>query len=121
MASCRLTQFSKLLILAALGVIIIVSCSKDSKPTPITSAIPKDDLPIVKPKGNEKYLREKSDYIYNQAEVKTYELIIKKDDLAKINANPATQAGMDLPASRNALAFFMNFLRNQPMPRTNMK
>jgi len=91
MASCRLTQFSKLFILAALGVVIIVSCSKDSKPTPITSVIPKDELPIVKPKGNEKYLRDKSDYVYNQQEVKTYELIIKKDDLAKINANPAKE------------------------------
>jgi hypothetical protein len=38
-----------------------------------------------------------------------------------INANPATHAGMDLPASRNALAFFMNFLRNQPMPSTKIK
>jgi hypothetical protein len=41
--------------------------------------------------------------------------------LVEINAKPATQAGIDRPASRKALAFFMYFLRNHPMPRTNKK
>ena len=84
----RLDKFYKLLILAILGLVIIISCSKEIKPTPIKSNIPNDELPNIQPRGNENYLKENSDYIYNQEKVKTYELIIKKDDLAKINANP---------------------------------
>jgi len=39
----------------------------------------------------------------------------------EMNARPATQAGMDLPASRKAVAFFIYFFRAQPIPSTKTK
>ena len=66
MAIYRLNKMYKLLIRAALGLVIIVSCSKEDRPTPINSTIPNQTLPNIKPKGNENYLKENSDYIYNQ-------------------------------------------------------
>ncbi|WP_259016307.1 CotH kinase family protein [Emticicia fluvialis] len=91
MAVLRLKKLYKLLALAILGVIIIVSCSKEDMPTPIKSNLPNYDLPNIKPRGNENYLRQKSDYVYNQEKVRTYELMIKPEDLAKIDANPAAE------------------------------
>ena len=91
MTSCRLNKFYTLLILASLGLVIIVSCSKEDKPTPIKSNIPNGDLPNIKPRGNENYLRQNSDYIYNQEKVKTFELIISPDDLTKIDGNPVLE------------------------------
>jgi spore coat protein CotH len=88
MAICRLKKFYKLLVLSTLGVVIIVSCSKEDRPTPIQSVIPKDDLPNIKPRGNENYLKQNSEYVYDQEKIRTYELIIPKDNLAKIDGNP---------------------------------
>lgn len=91
MASCRLNKFSKLFLLAIFWVVVIVSCSKEDKPTPIQSNIPKDELPNIKPRGNENYLKQNSDYVYDQTKIKTYELIITKEGLAKIDANPIAE------------------------------
>lgn len=91
MAGCRLNNFSTLFLLATLGLVIIVSCSKEDRPTPIQSIIPKDELPSIKPRGNENYLKKNSDYVYDQTKIKTYELIITKEGLAKIDANPAAE------------------------------
>ena len=91
MTSCRLNKFSELFILATLGVVVIVSCSKEDKPTPIQSVIPKDEVPNIKPKGNENYLKQNSDYVYDQTKIKTYELIIPKDGMEKIDANPIAE------------------------------
>ena len=41
--------------------------------------------------------------------------------LVDINANPATQAGNERPASRNELASFIYFLSAQPIPSTKIK
>ena len=91
MAIYRLNKMYKLLIRAALGLVIIVSCSKEDRPTPINSTIPNQTLPNIKPKGNENYLKENSDYIYNQEKIRTYELIIKNDDLSKLDSDPAKE------------------------------
>lgn len=91
MAACQLKKFYQLLILTSLGLGIIVSCSKENGPTPIKSVIPNDALPIIKPRGDENYLKQNSDYIFNQEKVKTFELIITKDNLAKIDANPTLE------------------------------
>jgi spore coat protein CotH len=91
MAGYRLNKFYRLLMLASLGLIIIVSCSKEDLITPIKSNIPNYDLPDIKPRGNENYLKQNSDYIYNQEKVKTFELIIPPDNLAKIDGNPALE------------------------------
>ncbi|RDB04971.1 CotH kinase family protein [Runella aurantiaca] len=90
MTGCRLNKYYKLLTLATLGLVITLSCSKDM-PTPINSTIPNQILPNIIPKGNEKYLQESSDYIYNQEKVRTYELIIKNDDLSKLDSDPAKE------------------------------
>lgn len=87
----RLHKLYKLLILATLGFVIIVSCSKEDIPVPIKSNIPNETLPNITPKGNENYLKENSDYIYNQDKVRTFELIIKNDDLAKLNFDPTKE------------------------------
>lgn len=55
------------------------------------SVIPNNNLPNIKPRGNENYLKQNSDYIYNQEKVKTFELIIPPDDLEKIEGNPALE------------------------------
>ncbi|WP_428654655.1 CotH kinase family protein [Runella sp.] len=86
----RSNKFNKLLKLVTLGLLIIVSCSKEDRPTPI-STIPDRSLPNIKPKGNEKYLQKNSDYVYDQEKIRTYELIIKSEDLAEINADPAAE------------------------------
>ncbi|GAB3512233.1 hypothetical protein GCM10027442_23150 [Emticicia fontis] len=77
--------------LAILGVVLIVSCSKESRPTPIKSNLPNPNLPNIKPRGDENYLKQGSDYIYNQEKVKTFELIIPNDNLAKLDFDPVNQ------------------------------
>lgn len=91
MKNYRLNKLYKLWRLATLGLIIVVSCSEGDKPTPISSVIPSGDLPNIKPKGNENYLKENSDYIYNQEKVKTFELLIRDKDLEKLNFDPVNQ------------------------------
>lgn len=91
MKNYRLNKLYKLWRLATLGLIIVVSCSKGDRPTPISSVIPSGELPTIKPRGNENYLKENSDYIYNQEKVKTFELIIKDKDLEKLNFDPVNQ------------------------------
>ncbi|MBA4851617.1 CotH kinase family protein [Emticicia sp. BO119] len=91
MAACRLNKFYKLLVLASLSVVVIISCSKEDIITPIKSAVPNDALPNIKVRGNENYLKQTSDYIYDQEKIKTFELIIPRDDLAKIDDNPTLE------------------------------
>ncbi|RYU96714.1 CotH kinase family protein [Emticicia agri] len=91
MAGCRLNKFSQVLILATLSVITIFSCSKEDSPTPIKSNPPSQFLPNIKPRGNENYLRQNSDYVYDQEKIRTYELIIANDDLSKIDSDPAKE------------------------------
>jgi spore coat protein CotH len=71
----------------------ILSCTKD-KPTVDTSTIiPVVDIviPNIIPKGTEKYLAKNSDYVFDQAQVKTYNLIIRNDDLYRLDSDPAKE------------------------------
>jgi hypothetical protein len=81
----------KILFLSFLGLFIIISCSKekleDNSPIPLL----KDVVPKITPKGTEKYLGKNSDYVFNQEEVKTYQLILREADLSKLNADPTRE------------------------------
>ncbi len=75
-------------------VFVFFSCTKDiipiSKPDEVAN-YPKITIPNYSIKGTEKYLSKNSDYVFNQEEVRTYNLIIRDADLAKLNANPALE------------------------------
>lgn len=71
---------------------IFLSCSKE--PIPVSKSdeftnFPKIVIPKIVAKGTEKYLSKNSDYVFDQMNVRTYNLIIRDEDLAKLNANPA--------------------------------
>lgn len=87
----KISNTLKIFTLSLVGLFIIISCSKekleDNTPTPIV----KEVVPKITPKGSEKYLAKNSDYVYNQEEVKTYQLIFRDDDLYKINADPTKE------------------------------
>jgi hypothetical protein len=63
----------------------ILSCTKDKPTVDATTTTPFVDLviPTIIPKGTEKYLAKNSDYVFDQTQVKTYNLIIRNDDLYK--------------------------------------
>ena len=48
-------------------------------------------VPVIIPTGNEKYLQENSDYIYDQKSLRTYELKLPQSALDKIDADPAAE------------------------------
>ena len=48
-------------------------------------------VPVIIPTGNEKYLQENSDYIYDQKNLRTYELKLPQSALDKIDADPAAE------------------------------
>lgn len=48
-------------------------------------------VPSITPSGDEKYLNSGSEFIYDQAELYTYELLIPDDALAFLNADPAAE------------------------------
>jgi spore coat protein CotH len=70
---------------------IVNSCSKDLTPEEDPQVIVKPLITKIIPKGNENYLKKGSDYIFNQDVIKTYNIIIRPTDLAKINAAPAEE------------------------------
>jgi spore coat protein CotH len=71
----------------------IVSCTKDIPVVDTSTVKPVVDIVIPKiiPKGTEKYLSKNSDYVFDQEQVKTYNLIIRNDDLYKLNSDPAKE------------------------------
>jgi CotH kinase protein len=71
----------------------ILSCTKD-KPTvetPTTTPFVDITIPNIIPKGTEKYLSKNSDYVFDQGQVKTYNLLMRADDLLKLNNDPAKE------------------------------
>ena len=44
-------------------------------------------VPVIIPTGNEKYLQKNSDYIYDQKNLRTYELKLPQSALDKIDAD----------------------------------
>jgi spore coat protein CotH len=73
------------------AIILLSSCTKKIIPDVTLDTSNTEIIPTIKPKGTENYLRLKSDYIYDQNKVKTFNLIIKTDDLYKLNNDPAKE------------------------------
>jgi spore coat protein CotH len=80
-------------IISSIFACCILSCTKD-KPTvetptniPVVSIV----IPNIIPKGTEKYLSKNSDYVFDQTQVKTYNLVIRNDDLDELNNDPAKE------------------------------
>jgi len=47
--------------------------------------------PIIKPDGSEQYLNSNSDFIFDQNELRTFELKLSEKDLEKIDSNPTAE------------------------------
>jgi spore coat protein CotH len=71
----------------------ILSCKKDVPTVETTTTTPFVDItiPNIIPKGTEKYLSKNSDYVFDQGQVKTYNLLMRVDDLLKLNNDPAKE------------------------------
>jgi spore coat protein CotH len=71
----------------------ILSCKKDKPTVDTTTATPFVDIviPNITPKGTEKYLAKNSDFVFDQTQVKTYNLIIRNDDLNRLDNDPAKE------------------------------
>jgi hypothetical protein len=71
----------------------ILSCKKDKPTVETQPIIPVAGIviPNIVPKGTEKYLSKNSDYVFDQTQVKNYNLIIKNDDLDRLNGDPAKE------------------------------
>jgi spore coat protein CotH len=48
-------------------------------------------VPIIKPNGSEKYINLSSDFIFDQNELRTFELKLPKKDLEKIDSDPTAE------------------------------
>jgi len=76
------------LILAILILTLVSSsCSKEGK------ELSKGDVTVEPtfPSGNENYLTNSSDYIYNQEELRSYHLIIPEENLSFLDRDPAAE------------------------------
>lgn len=71
--------------------LLLPSCKSDSPPQPPAVTDPDFEVDTVLPTGDERYLHEDSDYIFDQDSLYTFELNIPGPSLAKINANPAAE------------------------------
>ena len=52
---------------------------------------PVEEVPVIIPAGNENYLNLKSDYIFDQNKLPTFELTLPPEHLAEIDADPAAE------------------------------
>ena len=75
-----------------LSAILVFSCKKD-EPQPGTTNPPggQDTTIVTPPDPDANYLTLKSDYIYDQSKLPTFELTLSQADLAKINADPTAE------------------------------
>ena len=80
-------MYKKLIIKVFFVSCILVSCTEDD---PSTMDGP-DPIDEIIPTGNENYLNLKSDYIYDQDKLHTFELTLSPSSLASIDANPAAE------------------------------
>lgn len=74
-------------------VLLILSCHQTEKitPDPIPHSEDTSSVPTIIPEGNEQYLQLDSDYIFDQNNLNTYELIIPDESLAFIDSDPAAE------------------------------
>ncbi|MEM7103347.1 MAG: CotH kinase family protein [Bacteroidota bacterium] len=86
----------KLKFITAIGVLclLIISCSKEEPGfTPAPPPPPASDfvVPTITPTGNERYLNENSDVIFDQQQLHTFEIDIPDASMAQIDANPVAE------------------------------
>lgn len=80
-------KFSPILIITTL-LLIISSCSDDDL---IIDTASEFQVPIVIPNGNENYLNEGSDYIFDQEQLRTFELKIPQSAISKLDEDPSAE------------------------------
>ena len=87
-----MNNITKILI-TLISAFCILSCTKDKPTVETPTTTPSSDITIanITPKGTEKYLSTNSDYVFDQAQVKTYNLLIRQNDLNKLNNDPAKE------------------------------
>ena len=75
--------------IAIVGCILMVisACSKNEE----MSDGSEFEVPLIIPSGNESYLNLKSDYIFDDERLHTFDLVLPPDNYAEINANPAAE------------------------------
>ena len=73
--------------------LILATCGDDDEdPAPTSTRAPEDiRVERIIPGGDENYLSDNSDYIFDQDRLHTFELTIPTQNLAKIDANPAAE------------------------------
>jgi hypothetical protein len=93
----------KLTLFLVLSLLLFSQCKKDemsgTTTNPMTGGTGENGgtpttnsgLPIITPTGDERYLNEDSDYIFDQESLHTFQLIIPEDNLAILDADPAAE------------------------------
>ncbi|MCP3932598.1 MAG: hypothetical protein GY705_26310 [Bacteroidetes bacterium] len=84
-------MFHSKYIILSIVIIIVLSCNSDDPDNPVTPSTPEFEVKTIIPTGNEQYLQLKSDYIFDQEKLHTFELYLPASALAKIDANPALE------------------------------
>lgn len=70
---------------------LLFSCKTNDANDPIIVTPPDNEIETIIPIGDEQYLNEDSDYIFDQSTLHTFELNLPAANLAKINADPAAE------------------------------
>ena len=78
-------KFSRILIVTV-SLYFLSNCSKQN-----TEFDSEFQVPILIPKGDENYLNNGSDYIYDQDKLRTYNLILPKSSLLELDQNPTAE------------------------------
>ncbi|MCF8245057.1 MAG: CotH kinase family protein [Saprospiraceae bacterium] len=74
-----------------LAVLVVFSCKPDDSADPIIVSPPVEVVETIIPVGDERYLHEDSDYIFDQDTLRTFELNLPAAALAKLDADPAAE------------------------------
>ncbi|MFK7908281.1 MAG: CotH kinase family protein [Chitinophagales bacterium] len=83
-------QLSKSILLICLSILLWTACEK-STDSPSPPPTPDFTVPTITPSGNEQYLNLKSDYIFDQEKLHTFELKIPDASLSKLDADPTAE------------------------------
>ena len=78
--------------LLLLSLLLMIHCKKEPiNEVPPSSPIVNAPIDTIIPTGEERYLKEDSDYIFNQDKLPTFELTIPEAHLARMDADPAAE------------------------------
>ena len=72
-------------------ILVLIACAKEDDNSGTNPPSADIEIPLITPDGDERYLNEDSDYIFDQNELRTYDLIIPSSNLSKIDADPAAE------------------------------